>query len=52
MKINYETRLVSFVEEVDFLSKMGYKITPQIVSNSKVAKQFMQQAEDLKKVRC
>lgn len=49
MKINYDTRLVSFVQEVNLLSKMGFKIAPQIFQSSKIAEQFMQQAEDLKK---
>ena len=50
MQINYDSRLVNFVQEVDLLSSMGFKIAPEIVQNSTVAKEFMQQAKDLEKV--
>ena len=50
MQINYDSRLVNFVHEVDFISSMGFKIAPEIVHNSKVAQQFMQSAKDLEKV--
>ena len=50
MQINYDSRLVNFVHEVNLLSSMGFKIAPEIVQNSTVAKEFMQQAKDLEKV--
>lgn len=50
MQINYDSRLVNFVQEVDLLSSMGFKIAPEIVQSSTVAKEFMQQAKDLEKV--
>ena len=50
MKINYDSRLINFVEEVRVLSSMGFKIAPKILLNSKLAEDFMQQAKDLEQV--
>lgn len=50
MQINYDSRLINFVQEVDLLSSMGFKIAPEILQNSTVAKEFMQQAKELEKV--
>ena len=50
MKINYDSRLINFVEEVRVLSSMGFKIAPKILQNSKLAEDFMQQAKDLEQV--
>ena len=50
MKINYDSRLVNFVDEVRLLSSMGFKVAPQIAKNSQIAQEFMQQARDLEKV--
>jgi len=51
MRINYDSRFVHFVREVELLSSMGFKIAPQILQNSKTAQDFMQQAKDLEEVR-
>lgn len=50
MKINYDSRLVNFVEEVQVLSSMGFKVAPQIVKFSQAAQEFMQQVRGLEKV--
>jgi hypothetical protein len=50
MIINYDPRLINFVEEVRLLSSMGFKMAPQIMRNSKLAEDFMQQAKKLEEV--
>lgn len=50
MIINYDPRLINFVEEVRLLSSMGFKMAPQIMRNSKLAEDFMQQAKSLEEV--
>lgn len=50
MKINYDSRLVQFVQEARLLSSMGFKLAPQIVQNSQMAEAFMKQAKDLEEV--
>ncbi|KAI9564905.1 hypothetical protein GHT06_008646 [Daphnia sinensis] len=50
MIINYDPRLVNFVEEVRLLTSMGFKMAPQIIRNAKLAEDFMQQAKDLEQI--
>lgn len=50
MIINYDPRLINFVEEVRLLSSMGFKMAPQIMRNSKLAEDFMEQAKNLEQV--
>lgn len=50
MRINYDTKLARFVEEVHSLSSMGFKLAPEILKNSKIAQEFTKQAEVLQEV--
>lgn len=50
MKINYDSRLIQFVQEARLLISMGFKLAPQIVQKSQTAEAFMKQAKELEQV--